>query len=252
MGGRGSGSGRSGGGGGGRPTGPIRLDTMSDAQLASFIQQSNSAQLPPGFRDDPTQRLILAAQWNEQPQIMTSSQVEALARKRGAVALYRTVNNAPQRYGGKNSQQIADEFRTSAQFQASGHGGQVYGGGAYFSDSFRGSKGYGQSVGRSTTIGAVLNDRAKVISSSELTGSTGANWVRSHPQAARQLGVSITGSGRVRGSSGAQTAMAMAMGYNAVKNQVGGREHYYTIFDRSILTTSSKDYYPQSKSLKGR
>lgn len=71
MGGRGSGSGR--GGGGGRPAGPIRLDTMSDARLASFIQRSNSAVLPPGYRDEPTQRLILAAGWNGQPQIMLSS-----------------------------------------------------------------------------------------------------------------------------------------------------------------------------------
>lgn len=251
MGGRGSGSGRSGGGGGGRPAGPIRLDTMSDARLASFIQQSNSAVLPPGYRDEPTQRLILAAGWNEQPQIVSSAQAEALARKRGAVALYRTVND-DHRYSGKSSQQIADEFRAGTQFQASGHGGQVYGGGAYFSDNFRGSKAYGHSVSSSTTIGAVLNDKAKVISSWDLKGSIGVNWVKSHPQTARQLGLSINAYGRVGGSSGAHTAMAMAMGYNAVKNQVGGREHYYTIFDRSILTTSSKDYYPQSKNLKGR
>ena len=251
MGGRGSGSGRSGGGRGARPTGPIRLDTMSDAQLASFIQQSNSATLPPGFRDDPTQRLILAAQWNEPPQVVSDTQAEALARKRGAVALYRTVNTAPAQYGGKSAQQIADEFRTSGQFQASGHGAQVYGGGAYFSDSLVGSKRYGQSVSNSTTMGAVLNDKARVISSTDLRGTIGANWVRSHPQAARQLGLSVSASGGVRGNTGSQTAMAMAMGYNAVKNYVG-RENYYTIFDRSILTTSTKDYYPQRKSMKGR
>lgn len=247
MGGRGSGSGRSGGGGGGRPAGPIRLDAMSDARLASFIQQSNSAQLPPGYRDDPTQRLILAAQWNEQPQIVSSAQAEALARKRGAVALYRTVND-DHRYSGKSSQQIADEFRTGAQFQASGHGGQAYGGGAYFSNSHRGSQGYG--YGSASTIGAVLNDKARVIDASALDGSTGISWIQSHPTAARALGVSVR-SGRVQGASTSKTAMAMAMGYNAVSNNVGAREKYYTIFDRSILTTSTKNYYT-TKSMKGR
>ena len=247
MGGRGSGSGRS----GGRSSGPVRLDTMNDTQLASFVQQALGAQLPPGFHDDPTQRLILAAQWNGAPEVVSSTAAEAMARKRGAVALYRTVNDNPTT--GQSSQQIADGFRTDTTFSTGGWGGQVYGGGVYFSDKLAGSKNYGrQRSGPPTTMGAVLNDKAKVVSASDLSGSLGASWVRAHPQAASQLGVRLGSSGGVRANAGSLTSMAMAMGYNVVKNNTYGREHYYTVLDRSALTTSTKDYYPQTRGMKGR
>ena len=250
MGGRGSGSGRS-GGGGGRPTGPIRLDSMSDAQLSSFVQQAFGAQLPSNFHDDPTQRLIYAAGWNGTPEVVTAAQAEAMARKRGAVALYRTVKDNPTT--NQSSQQIADGLRTDTTFNTGGWGGQVYGGGVYFSDRLSGSKAYGRRINNPpVTIGAVLNDKAKVVSASDLSGSLGAGWVRSHPQAASRLGCTLTASGGVRATAGARTAMAMAMGYNVVKNNASGREHYYTILDRSALTTSTKDYYPQTKGMKGR
>lgn len=246
MGGRGSGSGRS---GGARATGPVRLDTMNDAQLASFVQQAFGAQLPPGFHDDPTQRLILAAQWNGTPEVLTDTQVEAMARKRGAVALYRAVKDNTK--ANQSSQQIADGLRTDTTFNTGGWGGQVYGGGVYFSDSLRGSKNYGHTiVNPPVTIGAVLNSKAKVVSTNDLRGNMGVNWIRAHPKAARQLGCSVGASGRVRCNAGALTSMAMSMGFNVVKNDAYGREHYYTILDRSALTTSTKNYYPARRGMK--
>ena len=58
--------------------------------------------------------------------------------------------------------------------------------------------------------------------------------------------------GRIRSkhSMGSYTALAMAMGYNVVSNKVSSRETYYTVLDRSALTTSSKDYYSQSRGMK--
>ena len=254
MGGRGSGSGRS---GGGRTSGPIRLDTMSDAQLSSFVQQAFSGQLPASFHDDPTQRLIYAAGWNGTPEVVTAAQAEAMAKKRGAVALYRTVKDNPST--NQSAQQVADVFRTDTTFSTGGWGGQVYGGGVYFSDNLAGSKAYGRRIHNPpVTIGAVLNDKAKVISDVNLrgAGSIGEAWVKAHPKAAKALGCSLNASGSgVRASNGALTSMAMAMGYNVVRNEFSGsraREHYYTILDRSALTTSTKDYYPQTKGMKGR
>ena len=256
MGGRGSGSGRS-SGGGGRPSGPIQLERMSDTQLATFVQRAYGGQIPAGFHDDPTQRLIHAAGWNGQPKIVTATQAEAMARKRGAVALYRTVKDNTNTH--QSSQQIADGFRTDTVFSTGGWGGQVYGGGVYFSDSLAGSKSYGHRIHNPpVTIGAVLNDKAKVISDVNLrgAGSIGEAWVKSHPKAAKALGCSLNASGSgVKASAGALTAMAMAMGYNVVRNEFSGsraREHYYTILDRTALTTSTKDYYPQKKGMKGR
>ena len=49
---------------------------------------------------------------------------------------------------------------------------------------------------------------------------------------------------------GSYTAMAMAMGYNVVRNKVRSTETYYTVLDRSVVTTSSKDYYSASKGMR--
>ena len=243
-----------------RPTPkPIQLDKMDDTQLASFVQQAKSSQLPRGFHDDITQRMILAAKWNAKPEVLPSSQVEALARKRGAVVLYRT--NSDSRGGGINARQFSDGFRDGDEFSTGGSGGQAYGGGAYFSSSFRGSKGYGW--GKADTIGAVLNKNAKVAKMSDLRGAAGIAWVNAHPKAAKRMGLTLmtlpsgrqfVASNRPRGSKGGHgcgyTSMAMAMGYNVVSNEVSPRETYFTVFDRSALTTSTKDYYGQAKGMR--
>ncbi len=231
----------------------LELHKMDDAQLAAFVRKAKMGNLPRGFHDDITQRMILSAQWNDKPEILPFSQVEAAAKKKGAVVLYRTVN-----HNGllkMNSDKVADGFRSDESFNTGGHGGQAYGGGAYFSSSLRGSKAYGyrRNGNMPTTIGAILNSKAKVVSMSDLRGKMGSNWIKSHPAVARQLGFSIGPSGRYRSfahGAGSFTALAMAMGYNVVSNKVSSRETYYTVLDRRAVTTSSKDYYSQSRGMK--
>ena len=230
----------------------LELHKMDDATLASFVQQAKKSRLPHGYHDDITQRMILSAKWNDKPEVLPFSQVEAAAKKRGAVVMYRTVNHNS--FLKMDSGKVADGFRLDDAFNTGGHGGQMYGGGAYFSSSLRGSKGdgYRRNGNPPTTIGAVLNGKAKVVSRSDLEGNLGKNWVRSHPVAARQLGLSIGNSGRLNAThgSGSYTALAMAMGYNVVSNKLHSAETYYTVLDRSALTTSSKDYYPQSRGMR--
>ncbi len=225
---------------------------MSDTNLAAFIRQAMKATLPSGYHDDITQRLILAAKWNEKPEVVPSDQTEAMAKKRGTVALYRTVNNNSLHRITADS--IADDFRTGDVFNTGGHGGQIYGGGAYFSSSLRGAKVYGYRSPNNTpnTIGAVLNQKAKVIAMKDLEGTAGANWIKSHPASARRLGFYKDSSGRTRAkhSRGSYTALAMAMGYNVVSNKVGSRETYYTVLDRGAVTTSDKNYYSQRRGMK--
>lgn len=234
------------------PPKPLRLKDMSDAQLASFVDKSMRIHLPAGFHDDITQRMILAAKWNDKPEVLPVSQVEAAAKKIGAIALYRTVNYNTALQSGADK--IADDFRTGDTFSTGGWSGQAYGGGAYFSTSLRGSKGYGyRNRGNPpNTIGAVLNSKARVISMSDLQGSMGKNWIKGHPAAAREMGFSTGNFGRIRASHGpgSYTALAMAMGYNVVSNKVSTRETYYTVLDRSALTTSAKNYFPQRRGMK--
>ena len=178
--------------------------------------------------------------------------VEAAAKQNGAVVLYRTVNN---NFSLKiTADKIADDFRAGDSFNTGGHGGQAYGGGAYFSSSLRGSKAYGckSYKNQPNTIGAVLNKKAKVVDMSDLYGPVGQRWIKKHPATAKQLGFYKDKAGRTRStySMGAYTALAMAMGYNVVSNKVSTRETYYTVLDRSALTTSAKNYFPQHRGMK--
>lgn len=230
----------------------LELHKMDDATLASFVRKAKIGTMPHGYHDDITQRMILSAKWNDKPEVLPFSQVEAAAKKRGAVVMYRTVNNNTALK--TTASEIADDFRTGNSFNTGGHGGQAYGGGAYFSSSLSGSKGYGYKSYKNqpNTIGAVLNSKAKVVSMTDLYGPMGQSWIKKHPAAARQLGFYKDGMGRLRSkhSMGSYTALAMAMGYNVVSNKVTTRETYYTVLDRSALTTSAKDYYPQRRGMK--
>ena len=233
----------------------IRLDTMDDASLSTFVSKAMNANLPAGFHDDITQRLIHLAKWNDKPEVLPASKAEAAAKKQGAVVLYRTVNYNPKlkMLSGK----VADSLRTDDAFSTGGWSGQYYGGGVYFSDKLSGAKYYGnvRNGNAPTTIGAVLNGKAKVVDMDDLMGAKGLAWAKQHPAAARKLGLSVDKrrknplrSGKHQ--EGAYTAMAMAMGYNVVSSKVGAKEMYYTILDRSVLTTSTKDYYPSTRGMK--
>ena len=221
---------------------------MSDTQLADFVDKAMKAKLPAGFHDDITQRMILAADWNDKPEVVSSTQAEAAAKKRGAVVLYRTNNPKGQRMP---AQKFADMFRKDASFSTGGNGGQQYGGGLYFSDDLNGSKAYGYSS-RSNTIGAVLNKNAKVVKMSDLQGRMGRNWMKQNPTAAKKLGFYTNQYGIIqkKHGMGSYTAMAMAMGYNVVVSKVGGGENYYTILNRGVLTTSTKDYWNSVNGMK--
>ncbi|MBR1553151.1 MAG: hypothetical protein IJ631_03960 [Schwartzia sp.] len=223
------------------------MTKMSDTQLASFVDKAMKARLPVGFHGDITQRMILAADWNDKPEVVTSTKAEAAAKKRGTVVLYRT-NNPKGRTSAKN---YADMLRTGSTFSTGGNGGQQYGGGIYFSNDLNGSKAYGYSS-HSNTIGAVLNKNAKVVAMSDLQGSMGSNWLHQHPVSAKKLGFTTNRYGVVQKKygMGSYTALAMAMGYNVVSSRVGGGEKYYTVLNRGVLTTSTKDYWNSHTGMK--
>ena len=226
----------------------MRLTDMNDTQLASFVDNAMKVQLPAHFHDDITQRMILAANWNDKPEVVTSTQVEAAAKKRGALVLYRTNNTKGARMTG---QKFSDMFRTSDTFSTGGKRGQQYGGGLYFSSDLHGSKRYGYGS-QSNTIGAVLNKNAKVVAMSDLQGRMGRNWLNKHPAAAKKLGFTMNRYGIVqkKHGMGSYTALAMAMGYNVVGSKVGGGETYYTVLNRAALTTSTKDYWNSPNGMK--
>ena len=82
----------------------------------------------------------------------------------------------------------------------------------------------------------------------DLEGPLGTNWLRKHPAAAKAMG--FTGGRTPKHRNVSYTSLAMAMGYNVVSNRRFGNEKYYTVLDRSALTTSKKDYFFQSRGMK--
>lgn len=264
----GAGQGRAGNPGGGQPPTPmptpqpipsdqpLDLTKMTDGELGDFINDSLNVDLPKEFYDDITQRMIYLAGWNDKPEVVSTRKLKQLAKNATDDVLYRTVKEFRQ-----NGQTIATVDSVVADIldsdinNTAGWGGQAYGGGMYFSDYIDGSRAYGGTKKFTRTIAAVLNQKAKIVRMEDLQGEMGADWVKKHPKAAKKLGLSVNTWGGVSSSvhtfnngktdvwDGAYTAMAMAMGYNGVKNNVGRGEHYYTIFDRSIWTTDKKDYF---------
>ena len=251
TGGAGGGGGGSGGGGG---LGGTDFTGMNDKQVADFITlNANTAMsLPSNLdRNDPTQRLIYAANWNDKPEIISAARVEAMAKQPGAVALYRTLTDANPNLSAK---QIADSTRADTVFKTGAGGGRAYGGGMYMADSLHESRHYyGNTAKDSNTFGAVLNKNAKIITTDDIRYE-GYRWLRQNPKTMKALGYKkdrygdITHKGGRQAQKDADTQLAMIRGYNVVHDKNAG---YYTILNRGVLTTSNKDYFSSKNSMSG-
>lgn len=263
----GAGQGRAGNPGGGQPPTPkplggMDLSQMSDNALADFFDEAIKAKLPDHLNaNDPTQRLIFAANWNDTPEVVSAAALEAMVQANpNVVELYRTICASDD--GKISAKQIADSIRKSKVFQSSGKnsdsGDRCYGGGMYMADElFNSRRIYGTgSASTSNTIGAIFNDKAKIITSSQLYRER-LDWVKNNPKAAKKLGMTLRKNGTIKYSvpnfkgfsvEDRDTMLAMAMGYNVVHHPHVG---YYTILNRGVLTTSTKDYYSERKDMRG-
>lgn len=234
---------------------PLDLTKMTDGELVDFVDESLNLDLPDGFFDDITQRMIYLAKWNDKPEVVSTSTLKKLAQNAPDDVLYRTVKDAYVNGKTITADSVVDDIVNGDINNTAGYGGQAYGGGMYFADDITDSRGYGNHRNDSRTIAVVLNKKAKIIEMEDVKGKMGADWVKKHPKVARRLGLSVNAWGGVSASvssfnnrktkvhEGVYTAMAMAMGYNGVKNDVGARTNYYTIFDRSVWATDKKDYF---------
>ncbi|MBR2215962.1 MAG: hypothetical protein IJ849_09420 [Selenomonadaceae bacterium] len=159
----GAGRGRTGAAGGGGSGGPINWSAMSDQEISNLVDNALNMDLPDGFHDDITQRLILAAGVNDKPEVLPLNKVSAMAQKDDAIVLYRGVTN--NRNTGESAEKISESFINSNQFNTGGFGGQTHGGGLYFTSSYDTARGYGGiNPVEAHVTGGVLNSKARVIS----------------------------------------------------------------------------------------
>lgn len=207
----------------------------TDHDMAVVNGKAKRKAMPSNMYDSPTQRLINQLDLHDKPEIVTSAKLQQMAKKPGAVVLYRTLADGQ----GMTSSAIAQDMLKGSKNNIGGWGGQAYGGGLYFAKDYNDSKWYGNGPSASYTVAAVLNSKAKVITAQKLK-SQGRAFLQSHPEFAKSIG--YTGGGI---STTLLSPVALAMGYNVIDHQ-NGHYGYHTILDRSVITTDGKNRFGSS------
>ena len=87
-------------------------------------------------------------------------------------------------------------------------------------------------------LGGIFNSNARVATDYTIRQNL-KSFIQARPQLARALGISDSSGVGLQ----TKTTLAIMMGYTAIQSDVGGGENYYTVFDRSTLTVSKKNYY---------
>lgn len=217
------------------------LSAMDDAHLSVALDDIfANTPVESNQQDTDTQRFFNAIGWSDElPEVVDESAFfrAALAAKRRDgqrfQMLFHTDAEQPHR-GVPDAQVYADQFMKGKQFQSGGY----HGDGAYFASSADVSWGYG-SGGKSTQFRAVLNDKAKVISESNLDARI-TSWKKKHPKAYQKLANCEQAYFRKNSDSlsGVRSVFAAIFGYNVIRSSQS--RGTYTVPNRSVLTVHEK------------
>lgn len=218
------------------PDGLSDIAKMSDSELASLINSSQSVQMPNFLSDvnNAVQKFVFAAGLNEKPMVLDTKefnqfmkdnnipQSQILARGVNPIT-YKNNDNSQITLSG---QQVLDTMMYSKLNYVGGkHGGALYGYGTYFDMNGGRSTGYGPHIAT-----AVLNPTTtRAISQNDLYNKMKL-FDRTHPQTAAAIR-------RVSSNSGTeQTMYALAMGYNVITEyQTSSGYGYHNVIDRKAL-----------------
>lgn len=216
-----------------------QLSGLSDGQLThvlNAIKAHTTVDLPQqGVTKQQvtdTQRFFNAIGWTSRPtELITGDKAFLTAAKAaGQKVLYHSDDAANARV--PNAKVLADQFmsRKERQFLSGG----VHGDGTYFAETSKESWTYGTSK-NSTQFRSFLNRKAKVINEYELDQKW-YSWRKSHPKAYQNL-MSFSQGYAPRGGryGGVRSIFAAMCGYNVIK-----ADDYYTVLDRSAVTTQKK------------
>lgn len=213
------------------------VQAMDDQQLHDFLIAVNDTDVPDFLNTHHLQKMVYALGLNDAPEIVDSATFKQLTSGPNALTpIYRTVHDNSS--SGLTAQDICDMI-TDGDVTYLGNG--IHGDGLYFSNvlgtpGYSGSKGYWAYGSTNLTVGAVLNQKAKVISERQLQ-SLYDNFVKTHPKSRRALGFA-----KQRSTNDSMSQFALTQGYNVITSNQGGGEVYYTVLDRSVLTMT-RDHY---------
>lgn len=208
------------------------VQAMDDKGMHDFLIDVDKTDIPAFLNTDiHLQKMAYALGLNDMPEIVSQKEFDDMTVNApfgsSATILYRTVNDTSSMTADDICDMLTDGDVTY-------HGNGIHGDGLYFSNSLSGSKAYGHTNPK--TVGAILNNKANVISESKLKNEYDA-FVKNHPQTRKALGFA-----RSKSTHDSMSQFALLRGYNVITSNQGGGETYYTVLDRSVLTMTRKRY----------
>lgn len=215
------------------PSGKTLADVqqMDDNELHDFLISVNDTDVPDMLNTHHLQRMVYALGLNSKPEIVSQKEFDDL-RNSGAVQVWRTVDPGTTQSGVPLTAKQVNQMFVDGDLTYLGRG--IHGDGLYFSDVKSGSLMYGMGGGRSSVVTGVINKNARIISEGSLRNMYD-NYVNTHPRTRRALGFA-----RSHSTSDSMSQFALLMGYNVISSYQGGGETYYTVIDRSAISTTGK------------
>lgn len=219
------------------PSGKTLADVqaMDDKEFHDFLIDVNKTDVPDFLNSHHLQKMAYALGLNDKPEIISQQEFDDMTVNApfgsGAPVLWRTVNPVNMSGGvTMTAKQVMDQ---TLHGDLTYHGDGIHGDGIYFSDSKHGSQwGYGRDHGQSRSVACVLNSKARTITESRLK-TMYDTFVKTHPQSRKALGFAKSHS-----SHDSMSQFALQQGYNVIISDQGGGEHYYTVLDRGVLSTT--------------
>ena len=203
------------------------IHSMSDKDLHDYLLSVNNTDMPDFLNNTHFQKMAYDLDLNEKPEIVSDATFKK--ETAGKPVLYRTVNDTMLQGNVNMSATQIQQMLIDGDLTY--HGKGIYGDGLYFSDNKQGSLNYG--YGSSRYVECYLNSNAKTVTINQLK-SQYDTWIKTHPQSRRALGAAQ------RYSNKSYSQFALLMGYNVIVSPQYGRENYYTILDRKVLSTTGK------------
>lgn len=212
------------------------VQAMDDDALHDFLISVNDTDTPDFLNTVHLQKMIYALGMNNKPEIISQQEFDDMTVNApfgsGQPVLYRTVNdttltgNVPM-----SARQMQQQF-LKGDLTYIGNG--IHGDGLYFSDSKSGSRAYGRGGGRSAMVAGVLNKNARPITEAKLKSEYN-KFIKNHPRSRRALGFA-----RSHSYNDSMSQFALIRGYNVIVSKQLGNENYYTVLDRSAISTTGK------------
>lgn len=212
------------------------VQAMDDDALHDFLINVNNTDTPDFLNTVHLQKMVYALGLNDKPEIISQKEFDDMTVNApfgsGAPVLYRTVNdtvltgNVPM-----SARQMQQQF-LKGDLTYIGNG--IHGDGLYFSDDKGGSRAYGRGRGQSAMIAGVLNKNARPITERALK-SEYDKFIKTHPRSRKALGFA-----RSKSTHDSMSQFALMRGYNVIISKQLGNENYYTVLDRSAISTTGK------------